>query len=66
MVPNFLSADELTGPVMALEEEPRFFFAGRLEEIKGIRDMLDVYASDGPGWARSCSPAPGESSRARS
>jgi glycosyltransferase involved in cell wall biosynthesis len=49
VVPNFLSADELTDPVTALEEEPRFFFAGRLEEIKGIRDMLDVYASDRPG-----------------
>ncbi len=46
VVPNFLSADELTDPVAALEDEPRFFFAGRLEEIKGIRDMLDVYATD--------------------
>jgi len=49
VVPNFLSADELNDPVEALEERPRFFFAGRLEEVKGIRDILDAYAADDPG-----------------
>jgi glycosyltransferase involved in cell wall biosynthesis len=48
VVPNFLSADELSSPVDALKNEPRFFFAGRLEDIKGIRDILDAYANDDP------------------
>ncbi len=45
VVPNFLSAEELTDPIESFEEEPRFFFAGRLEEIKGVRDLLDAYAA---------------------
>jgi glycosyltransferase involved in cell wall biosynthesis len=49
VVPNFLPAEELEDPVEALEEEPRFFFAGRLEEVKGIRDMLGAYAADDRG-----------------
>jgi glycosyltransferase involved in cell wall biosynthesis len=49
VVPNFLPAEELENPVKALEEEPRFFFAGRLEEVKGIRDMLGAYAAENHG-----------------
>jgi glycosyltransferase involved in cell wall biosynthesis len=49
VVPNFLPAEELKDPVEALEEEPRFFFAGRLEEVKGIRDILGAYAADDRG-----------------
>lgn len=48
VVPNFLSEDEMKDPVEALEDKPRFFFAGRLEELKGIRDMLDAYATNDP------------------
>jgi glycosyltransferase involved in cell wall biosynthesis len=49
VVPNFLPAEELEDPVEALEQEPRFFFAGRLEEVKGIRDILGAYAADDRG-----------------
>jgi glycosyltransferase involved in cell wall biosynthesis len=49
VVPNFLSAGEFGNPVEVLDGEPRFFFAGRLEEIKGIRDILDAYASGDSG-----------------
>ncbi len=48
VVPNFLPAGELKDPVGALHEEPRFFFAGRLEEVKGVRDILSAYAADDP------------------
>jgi glycosyltransferase involved in cell wall biosynthesis len=46
VVPNFLSPDEMGDPVEALEKEPRFFFSGRLEEVKGVRDLLDSYGTD--------------------
>jgi glycosyltransferase involved in cell wall biosynthesis len=49
VLPNFLPEEELREPVEALDEEPRFFFAGRLQEVKGIRDMLSAYAGDDPG-----------------
>jgi len=46
VVPNFLSADEMREPVVELDEEPRFFFAGRLEKLKGIEDILAAYSGD--------------------
>jgi glycosyltransferase involved in cell wall biosynthesis len=49
VIPNFLSTDELSDPVDSLEDEPRFFFAGRLEEVKGLRDILDSYSTDNHG-----------------
>lgn len=45
-IPNFLPAGEVGEPVRVLDEEPRFFFAGRLEEVKGVREMLHAFASD--------------------
>ena len=48
VIPNFLPAEELGTPVSALDEQPRFFFAGRLEDIKGIRDILSAYATGDP------------------
>jgi glycosyltransferase involved in cell wall biosynthesis len=44
VIPNFLPEDEIQHPVAVLEEAPRFFFAGRLEEVKGVRDMLEAYS----------------------
>ena len=52
VIPNFLPAKEIDSPVEMLAAEPRFFFAGRLEDIKGIGDILDAYASDEPGLGR--------------
>lgn len=48
VIPNFLPATELGEPVPELASEPRFFFAGRLEAIKGVREMLDAYAEGDP------------------
>jgi glycosyltransferase involved in cell wall biosynthesis len=49
VIPNFLPAEEIAGPVAPLEEPPRFFFAGRLQAVKGVREMLDAYAAADPG-----------------
>jgi glycosyltransferase involved in cell wall biosynthesis len=46
VIPNFLPASEIGEPVTVLDRQPRFFFAGRLEEVKGVREMLDVYSGD--------------------
>jgi glycosyltransferase involved in cell wall biosynthesis len=48
VIPNFLPASEIGDPISELEGSPRFFFAGRLEEVKGVREMLDAYASGDP------------------
>lgn len=48
VVPNFLPAAELGEPVSELAGEPRFFFAGRLEAIKGVREMLEAYSEEDP------------------
>jgi glycosyltransferase involved in cell wall biosynthesis len=48
VIPNFLPAEEIGAPVEALEEAPRFFFAGRLEEVKGVGDILACYGADEP------------------
>jgi glycosyltransferase involved in cell wall biosynthesis len=48
VIPNFLPTREMGEPVTALDEQPRFFFAGRLEEVKGVREMLDAYKTQDP------------------
>lgn len=47
VIPNFLPDEEIGAPVEALAAEPRFFFAGRLEPLKGIREILDAFRSGG-------------------
>ena len=49
VLPNFLPEDEVHEPVGSLGESPRFFFAGRLEEVKGIGDLLEAFAEGDPG-----------------
>jgi glycosyltransferase involved in cell wall biosynthesis len=44
-VPNFLSAEELEAPAPAGDDGPRFVYAGRLDETKGIRPMLMAFAA---------------------
>jgi glycosyltransferase involved in cell wall biosynthesis len=43
VIPNFLPDREISGPVERLSEAPRFLFAGRLEEVKGIKDLLMAF-----------------------
>ncbi len=43
VVPNFLPDAEVGRPVDALAGAPRFFFAGRLEEVKGVDDLLAAF-----------------------
>lgn len=49
VIPNFLPKEEISDCIVALDEQPRFFFAGRLEEVKGVREILDAYATGDPG-----------------
>ena len=39
VIPNFLPDSELGATVASLADSPRFFFAGRLEEVKGVDDL---------------------------
>lgn len=48
VVPNFLPEEEIPAPRDAAVTEPRFFFAGRLEAVKGIRELLEAYATRDP------------------
>jgi glycosyltransferase involved in cell wall biosynthesis len=48
VVPNFLPAEEIGEPVAAFAAAPRFFFAGRLEAVKGVREILDAFADGDP------------------
>lgn len=48
VVPNFLPDEEIGAPVTGLDPSPRFFFAGRLEHLKGVRDLLAVFSEKGP------------------
>jgi glycosyltransferase involved in cell wall biosynthesis len=48
VVPNFLPAEEIGEPVAELAEAPRFFFAGRLQAVKGVREILDAFAEADP------------------
>lgn len=43
VIPNFLPDSELGQPVDSLADHPRFFFAGRLEEVKGVDDLLEAF-----------------------
>jgi glycosyltransferase involved in cell wall biosynthesis len=43
VIPNFLAQSEVRQPVASLAGSPRFFFAGRLEEVKGIDDLLEAF-----------------------
>jgi glycosyltransferase involved in cell wall biosynthesis len=48
VVPNFLPDAEIGGPVSSLAERARFFFAGRLEEVKGVNDLLSAFDGGDP------------------
>lgn len=48
LVPNFLGENEWADPVTTLADEPTFFFAGRLEDVKGVRQLLRVFQGGGP------------------
>jgi glycosyltransferase involved in cell wall biosynthesis len=43
VIPNFLPPGEVGQPVASLADSPRFFFAGRLEEVKGIDDLVEAF-----------------------
>jgi glycosyltransferase involved in cell wall biosynthesis len=43
-IPNFLPDDELNIDAPAGDAGPQFIFAGRLEETKGIRNLLEAFA----------------------
>lgn len=43
VIPNFLPRHEVRQPVESLANSPRFFFAGRLENVKGIDDLLEAF-----------------------
>ncbi len=62
VVPNFLSADELTDPVTALEEEPRFFFAGGLRRSRAYATCSTYTPPIGPAGTLVLAGA-GESSK---
>ncbi len=48
VIPNFLPPGQIGDGKAALEERPRFLFSGRLEEVKGVREILAAYASGDP------------------
>lgn len=48
VVPNFLPDEEVETPLTALSSDPRFLYAGRLEEVKGLSDLLAAYESATP------------------
>lgn len=50
-VPNFLPDDEIGQPIHEMAADARFFFAGRLEDVKGVRELLDVFSSP-PGGSK--------------
>ncbi len=52
VIPNFLPDDEIGEPVASLADFPRFFFAGRLEEVKGIDDLLEVFKTEDPSLGK--------------
>ena len=49
VIPNFLPNNEVGRPVASLADSPRFFFAGRLEEVKGVDDLLEAFREEGLG-----------------
>lgn len=48
VVPNFLPDGEVLEPVAKLSDSPRFLFAGRLEEVKGVNDLLQAFSVRDP------------------
>ncbi len=48
VLPNFLPDSELRPPVTSLVSPPRFFFAGRLEQVKGVEDLISTFAGADP------------------
>ena len=44
VIPNFLPDDELNVSVSEGSDGPRLLYAGRLEEIKGVRTLLSAFA----------------------
>jgi glycosyltransferase involved in cell wall biosynthesis len=48
VVPNFLPDVELGATVSSLAASPRFFFAGRLEEVKGVDDLIEAFSDGDP------------------
>ncbi|HEX4436218.1 MAG TPA: glycosyltransferase [Solirubrobacteraceae bacterium] len=48
VVPNFIPDSELGSPVPSLDGSKRFFFAGRLEELKGVGDLLEAFREGDP------------------
>src|SRR3954451_17424374 len=52
VIPNFLPDDEVREPVDRLASDPEFFFAGRLEEVKGIGELLEAFESGSAGMGK--------------
>ena len=48
VIPNFLPDSEVGSPVPILAATPRFLFAGRLEAVKGVEDLLSAFRGQGP------------------
>jgi glycosyltransferase involved in cell wall biosynthesis len=48
VIPNFLPDKEVREPVSGLAERPEFLFAGRLEEVKGLADLLQAFETGPP------------------
>jgi glycosyltransferase involved in cell wall biosynthesis len=48
VIPNFLPDSEVGQMVTSLADAPRFFFAGRLEEVKGVDDLLEAFKDEDP------------------
>jgi glycosyltransferase involved in cell wall biosynthesis len=49
VIPNFLPTDEIPESRVRGETQPRFLFAGRLEAVKGVRELLEVYRGEPKG-----------------
>ena len=45
VIPNFLSAEDVGEPTDWSEPAPRYFYAGRLERVKGVDDLLAAFRS---------------------
>ena len=43
VVPNFLAAACASEPEISADREPIAFFAGRLDEVKGVRELLSAF-----------------------
>jgi len=48
VLPNFLPNGEVAGPVSSLADDARFLFAGRLEAVKGVDDLLAAFSGGDP------------------